>query len=304
MPTREHENVDDNTNKQEGEEDMHIQQAQKAIPKTNKPKLKSEGKQPIEQKDVQLSTGDALPEEKTSRSGQDVQMAPQQQPLKYEKGGNEKRMYQRGFITRMSIRSFSSTVDMMQIPRKFSKWVVESFDPYSTSFLLPDGQRFTVTPFDAYVILGMPFGGRKIMESSRSLTDKEYDEFIPAKKDGGESFKRNFIIYLVNCIFSGQKNHYCNWGKFAVQKLITNVMQYKDSKSVKGVHLDGPLLFLMMLHLNRDQHHGVNRNPTRESQLRSNIEHHGIKNGRRHLGNAGVVSFLYRRAMVEVGQRP
>ncbi|KAJ8430763.1 hypothetical protein Cgig2_009068 [Carnegiea gigantea] len=35
-------------------------------------------------------------------------------------------------------------------------------------------------------------------------------EFILAEKDGGGSFKRNFIIYLVNYFFSGPKNCYCN----------------------------------------------------------------------------------------------
>jgi len=35
-------------------------------------------------------------------------------------------------------------------------------------------------------------------------------EFILAKKDEGESLKRNFIIYLVNCFFSKSKNHHYN----------------------------------------------------------------------------------------------
>jgi len=37
-------------------------------------------------------------------------MAPQQQPLKYEKSGNEKRMCEKAFTMRMGIRSFSSMV--------------------------------------------------------------------------------------------------------------------------------------------------------------------------------------------------
>ncbi|KAJ8430760.1 hypothetical protein Cgig2_009065 [Carnegiea gigantea] len=108
MPTREHEDVDDNTNKKVGEEETHIQEAQKVVPKMKKTILKSEGKQPIEKKDAQLSTGDALLEEKISSSGQDIQMAPQQLPLKYEKDGNENRMYRKAFTTRMIISSFSS----------------------------------------------------------------------------------------------------------------------------------------------------------------------------------------------------
>ncbi|KAJ8420269.1 hypothetical protein Cgig2_004594 [Carnegiea gigantea] len=95
--------------------------------------------------------------------------------------------------------------------------------------------------------------GREIMEITKSVTDKEYDEvhvawvkkwnidhntaeltrileFILAKKDRGEGSKRNFIIYL---------------------KLITSVRQYKESKSAKGVYYDGSLFCLMMLYLDR-----------------------------------------------------
>ncbi|KAJ8432171.1 hypothetical protein Cgig2_029012 [Carnegiea gigantea] len=182
-------------------------------------------------------------------------MAPQEQPLKYDKGGNEKRMYQKAFITRMTIRSSPSmgaqlneartkaiksmgfasflNVDLKEVPEKFSKWLVESFDLYSASFVLLDRQRFTVTSFDVYVTLGVTTRGRETMEITRSSMNKAYDEvhaawvkewkiehnapkltrmweFIPAKKDGGESFKRNFIIYLLNCFFRGPNNRYCS----------------------------------------------------------------------------------------------
>ncbi|KAJ8420273.1 hypothetical protein Cgig2_014290 [Carnegiea gigantea] len=185
MPTYEHENVNDNANNKEGEEETHIQQAPKAVLKMKKPTLKSKDKQPAKQKDAQLSTGDALAEEKTSSSGQDVQMALQQQPLEYEKGDNEKRMYQKAFITRMSIRSFSSIVAQLNEAQTeavrsmgFASFleVYLNLHPYSASFTLPDGKWFTVTAFDAYVTLGVPIGGREIMKSSKSSTDEEYDE--------------------------------------------------------------------------------------------------------------------------------
>ncbi|KAJ8427310.1 hypothetical protein Cgig2_032959 [Carnegiea gigantea] len=146
-------------------------------------------------------------------------------------------------------------VDQKQIPG--------NLDTNSATFLLLDGQRFVVTAFDAYVTLGVLIGGREIMESSRSLTDEEYDEVHAAwvkewkientalkltpcqssfwpKKDSGERFRRNFTIYLVNYFFSGPKNRYCSksilkyvkdvnqiasldWCKFVVQKLISSV---------------------------------------------------------------------------------
>ncbi|KAJ8430653.1 LOW QUALITY PROTEIN: hypothetical protein Cgig2_000644 [Carnegiea gigantea] len=48
----------------------------------------------------------------------------------------------------------------------------------------------------------------KINQNAPELT--HMPKFILAKKDGGESFKRNFIIYLMNYFFSGSKNRYCS----------------------------------------------------------------------------------------------
>ncbi|KAJ8422305.1 hypothetical protein Cgig2_014530 [Carnegiea gigantea] len=156
-PNREHEDIDRNANKKEGEEETTILEAPKAVPKTKKPALKSEGLQPIEQKDAQLSAGVTLPEEKTSISGQDLNEA------------------QTEAVRSMGFASFLK-VGLKQILEKFSKWLVESFDPYSASFMLSDGQRFTVTAFDAYVTLGVLIGGREIMEISKSSTDEQYHE--------------------------------------------------------------------------------------------------------------------------------
>ncbi|KAJ8434777.1 LOW QUALITY PROTEIN: hypothetical protein Cgig2_003105 [Carnegiea gigantea] len=118
-------------------------------------------------------------------------------------------------------------VSLKQILGKFSKCLVESFDPYSASFELSDRQRFTVTAFDVHVMLGVPIGGREIMDITRSSTDEEYDkelnrtpEFILAKKEGGKSLKKNFIIYLVNCFFSRLKNCCCN---NSILKYVKNV---------------------------------------------------------------------------------
>ncbi|KAJ8420015.1 hypothetical protein Cgig2_020041 [Carnegiea gigantea] len=118
--------------------------------------------------------------------------------LKFYEGVTEKRTYQKAFTMRMSTRSCSSPVaqlneaqaeavrlmgfasflkvDLKQIPGKFSKWLVESFDPYTMCFRLPDGQKFPVTTFNVYVSLGVHLGGREIIEITKSSTDEEYNE--------------------------------------------------------------------------------------------------------------------------------
>ena len=83
-----------------------------------------------------------------------------------------------------------------------------------------------MTTFDVYLTLDVPIGEKPIVEmSSIALEYKEVHavwmkewsihqytseltcmpDFILAKKDVGGSFKRNFIIYLVNYFFSASK---------------------------------------------------------------------------------------------------
>ncbi|KAJ8424152.1 hypothetical protein Cgig2_001614 [Carnegiea gigantea] len=140
-------------------------------------------------------------------------------------------MYQKAFIMRMTIHSFSSMlaqlneaqtkvvrsmgfasflkVDLKQIPGKFSKLLVESSDPYSASFVLPNGQRFTVAAFDVYMTLGMPIGERETMEITRSLTVEEYDE--------NHYYNKSILKYVKNV----NQTSSLDWCKFVLQKLIT-----------------------------------------------------------------------------------
>ncbi|KAJ8421090.1 hypothetical protein Cgig2_025553 [Carnegiea gigantea] len=193
----------------------------------------------------------------------------EEQPLKFEgEALSEKRMHQKVFITRRTTHPFSSLVaqlieaqteavrsmrftsfNLNQMLVKFSKWLGEH--KYET------GRSFSVITFDVYITVGVPFEGTLIVEITKSSMDEEYDEkidhsapeltqipeFILAKKDEGESFKRNFIVYLVNCFFNRAKNRYCsksilkyvkdvnrfaslNWCQFVLDKLISSVRHY------------------------------------------------------------------------------
>ena len=118
-------------------------------------------------------------------------------------------------VRSMGFSSFLK-VDLKQIPWKFSKWLVENFDPYAICFRLPDGQKLPITALYVYVTLDVPFGERKIIEITKSSTDEEYDEvhiawlkeqkieqkalevtrmseFILAKKDGVESLRETSL---------------------------------------------------------------------------------------------------------------
>ncbi|KAJ8423463.1 hypothetical protein Cgig2_010795 [Carnegiea gigantea] len=147
------------------------------VSKSNKLALKPEGDHKIDQKGAQSQ---------------------QEQPLKSEVViGNEKRTYQKAFIMRMTTHSFSPLVaqlnkdqteavglmvDLKQIPGKFSKWLVESFDPYIVNFRLPKGQNTMV------------------MKATVELHNAHM-EFVklqpkqqPNKDDGGRSFSPTLAL--------------------------------------------------------------------------------------------------------------
>ncbi|KAJ8420371.1 hypothetical protein Cgig2_002026 [Carnegiea gigantea] len=128
---------------------------------------------------------------------------------------------QTGVATSMGFASFLK-VDLKQISGKFSKWLVDSFDPYSASFMLLNGQMFKVIAFDAYVTLVVPIGGTEIIESSRSLADEEYDENC--------YYGKSILKYIkdVNQIAS------LDWCKFVVQKLISSMSITRRASLQKG----------------------------------------------------------------------
>ncbi|KAJ8427309.1 hypothetical protein Cgig2_032958 [Carnegiea gigantea] len=153
--------------------------------------------------------------------------------FKIRGGASEKRTYQKAIISRMSTHSFSSLVaplneaqaeairsmglafflkvEVKQIPGEFSKWLVESFDPYALYFKLPDGQKFPVTAFDVHMTLGVPLGRIEIIKITKSSMDD----------DGPKNryYSKSILKYLndVSQIAS------LDWCHFIVDKLITSV---------------------------------------------------------------------------------
>ncbi|KAJ8431501.1 hypothetical protein Cgig2_003250 [Carnegiea gigantea] len=208
-PTCEEEHVNGDNDQRDEEEKTTISDIGKVVSNSNKPALKSKCDHRIEFE---------------------------------EEVGNEKRTYHKAFITGMSMCSFSSMINgvALQIARKFSKWLIESFGPYAIYCRLLDGKIFQVIVFDVYLTLGLPIGGKQIVQISKSSTNEEYEhvhtvwmkewnidqktseltrimDFILSNKDGGGSFWRNFIIYMVNCFFSGSKN--CYYSKSFLQNV-------------------------------------------------------------------------------------
>ncbi|KAJ8426826.1 LOW QUALITY PROTEIN: hypothetical protein Cgig2_022607 [Carnegiea gigantea] len=224
----------------------------------------------IKAKEEVAISNSALVLVRATSSGKELQIVQKDLVLKSEGNASKKSTYSKAFIMRMSMRSFLSLVaqlnkaqaeavrsigfapflkvDVQQILGKFSKWLL---DLYAICFRLPDGQRFPVTAFDVHATLGVPLGDQKSSKSRSLQSTMSMTRVHFGPKDGGESFKRNFIIYLVNCFFSKPKNCYSSksiskylkdvsqitsldWCQFVVDKLITSIRHYKESTAAKG----------------------------------------------------------------------
>jgi len=97
-PTYECKEVDPDNDQPKVKEEVAIRETVKATRKRNKPSLHSKG------------DGAALVLVKPTSSGNDLQIIQEELSLKFKKGGSEKTIYQKAFITRMTTRSFSSVV--------------------------------------------------------------------------------------------------------------------------------------------------------------------------------------------------
>ncbi|KAJ8444771.1 hypothetical protein Cgig2_011733 [Carnegiea gigantea] len=106
------------------------------------------------------------------------------------------------------------------------------FDPYSVTLYISLDKKIEITPMDVHITLALPIGGRKVEEFyEKKPKDAKYNEvldawrkdrnsqdeapklsqmpqYILSQADAEESFKRNFIMYMVSCFFNGSKNEW------------------------------------------------------------------------------------------------
>jgi len=153
------------------------------------------------------------------------------------------------------------------------EWLVNSFDPYSVILYISAEKKIENTP--ALSIGGMKieeFYGKKTKDAKYnkvfsawikewSLQDgnpklSQMPHYILSQADAGESFKRNFVLYMVSCFFNGLKNVDCAqyfaknvanvediatiyWCQYTIDRLCESVKE-------RTSNFDGPILFLMV----------------------------------------------------------
>ncbi|KAJ8423773.1 hypothetical protein Cgig2_034197 [Carnegiea gigantea] len=122
-------------------------------------------------------------------------------------------------------------LQVTELPGKLCKWLVDRFDPYSVTLYISLNKMIEIAPMDVHITLVLPIGGRKVEEFyGKKPKDAKYNkvlnawrkdwnlqdgtpklsqmpQYILSQTDAGESFKRNFVMYMVSYFFNGSKNN-------------------------------------------------------------------------------------------------
>ncbi|KAH9620093.1 hypothetical protein KSS87_004840 [Heliosperma pusillum] len=177
------------------------------------------------------------------------------------------------------------------VPGNLAYWLVSTFDPYKGCLL--DG-NLPILEEDIHACMGIPMGplvvdeapiGDKSPQFLSLLEDfkREYEsDLIDVKVilrelstqiDGGDSFKRNFIVYIFSSFLGGVKGNKAslrilkslsdtsliseyNWCNFIKKKLAEQVLswqkeEFSEEKTVKENWFGGPIMVLVFFYLYR-----------------------------------------------------
>ncbi|KAJ8425283.1 hypothetical protein Cgig2_025824 [Carnegiea gigantea] len=171
-------------------------------------------------------------------------------------------------------------LQVTELPGDLCKWLVDRFVPYSITLYISKEKRIEITLMDVHITLALPIGGKKVEEfygkypkyatynqvldawrKDWNLQDgtpklTQMPQYILSKINVEESFKRNFVLYMISCFFNGSKNVHCSpyfaknvahvediasidWCQYTIDRLCESVKKMASN-------FDGPILCLMV----------------------------------------------------------
>ncbi|KAH6799249.1 hypothetical protein C2S51_035733 [Perilla frutescens var. frutescens] len=169
------------------------------------------------------------------------------------------------------------------VPAHLAYWVLDNFDAQSCEIKLSSGRSIAVDADDVHYVFGFPKGGETIHTRRRSDVfdeeDKWYKQFDTTKGrallsrvrekmmedvDGGDVFKKNFLVLLTSSLIENGMNGYVSphlmyymdkldilpnldWCEYVVRSLIEHKVIWARNKTN---YFGGPILFLTYVMLN------------------------------------------------------
>ncbi|CAA0819565.1 Unknown protein [Striga hermonthica] len=171
-------------------------------------------------------------------------------------------------------------------PLKMGFWIVNNFNHLDRKLHLYDGEKVHVKEDDVHATLGLPRGEIDIRNKKKRATSDLLDEWvrlfnvrissnITASKvldkireceDGGDWFKRHFIVLMVTCLFESSSNGMANfrivhmlddltkvcnmnWCSYMIRCLVDTKRSWDSSGKQKKY--TGPLLFMTLFYVDK-----------------------------------------------------
>ncbi|KAH6798821.1 Rhodanese/Cell cycle control phosphatase superfamily protein [Perilla frutescens var. frutescens] len=166
------------------------------------------------------------------------------------------------------------------IPLKLAYWLLENFDSKRCQILLRGNANVHIGEDDVRTILGLPRGERLIQPriknhestwrkrfqkaSNRILAKHVYDDIFNCP-EGGEWFKRQFLVLVTSCLIESFGNGYIspqimdslgdidrvselNWCQYVIRCLTKHTSHWQKNKKN---YYTGPTLFLTLFYVDR-----------------------------------------------------
>ncbi|KAK9750031.1 hypothetical protein RND81_02G168100 [Saponaria officinalis] len=179
-----------------------------------------------------------------------------------------------------------------QIPMQLGYWLLSNYEPAKNCLILPGGKELHLRAVDVHATLGFPMGSKEV-QLAKSLNESDdfsrfYNswrhQFPPTsglvstktlvhhlvkQEDGGDLFKINWVVLVVYLLIQNTQKPNANfhvlkslmsvdeipqynWCEFVLKSLRT--CQKSWVKANKKGYVTGPLLFRMLLYVDRVVH--------------------------------------------------
>ncbi|KAH6762241.1 hypothetical protein C2S52_019674 [Perilla frutescens var. hirtella] len=175
-------------------------------------------------------------------------------------------------------------IDVIEIPTRMGYWVLDNFDARTSEISLQDNRRIHIDASDVHRVFGLPLGGvpiqnKKKFDQCQLLKDwkmifgnenarivvKEVAKKMMELKDGGEWFKRHFLVLVTACLIESNTNGYLapqimsyfddlskvkgvDWCDYLMRSLVKHKVMWEKNKKK---YFTGPILFITALYVDR-----------------------------------------------------
>ncbi|KAK9698630.1 hypothetical protein RND81_08G119200 [Saponaria officinalis] len=156
-----------------------------------------------------------------------------------------------------------------QIPMQLGYWLLSNYEPAKNCLILPGGKELHLRAADVHATLGFPMGSDQFQPTSGLVSTKTLVHHLVNQEDGGDLFKINWVVLVVSLLIQNTQKPNANFHVLKSLMSVDEIPQYNLCEFVltsfrtcqkswvntnKKGYVTGPLLFLMLVYVDRIVH--------------------------------------------------